>query len=167
MPAGWTEPWREWRGVYVHRTPSRLPLVEKLKEISGIRAPPPPTAGRIDCYDFDKFYIGSDENSQCRELFGRLKDMEVIDRGGGFYECVPRGHSKATAIDMVLKRCGISLDDAYVFGDSGNDLAMFRYGRNCVLMGHHSPVLEPYATFVTKTVEEDGIAYAMKELGII
>ena len=44
---------------------------------------------------------------------------------------------------------------------------MFRYARNCVLMGDHSPVLEPYATFVTKTVEEDGIAYAMKELGII
>ena len=27
--------------------------------------------------------------------------------------------------------------------------------------------LEPYATFETKEVEEDGIAYAMKELGII
>jgi len=80
---------------------------------------------------------------------------------------VPRGHSKATAIDQVLKHCGISLEDAYVFGDSSNDLSMFRYASNCVLMGHHSPVLEPYASFVTKTVEEDGIAYAMKELGII
>ena len=66
-----------------------------------------------------------------------------------------------------LDECGISLEDAYVFGDSSNDLSMFRYASNCVLMGHHSPVLEPYASFVTKTVEEDGIAYAMKELGII
>ena len=154
-------------GVYVHRTPSRLPQVEQLKADLQKSGSVSPYSWEDDCYDFDKFYIGSDEKSQCRELFGRLKDMDVIDRGGGFYECVPRGHSKATAIDMVLKRCGISLDDAYVFGDSGNDLAMFRYGRNCVLMGNHSPVLEPYATFVTKTVEEDGIAYAMRELGII
>ena len=38
---------------------------------------------------------------------------------------------------------------------------------NCILMGKHDEVLEPYATFETKDVEEDGIAYAMKELGII
>ena len=154
-------------GIYMHRTPSRIPLVEKLKNDIRHSGAPTPYFWEDHCYDFDKFYIGSDKDSRCRELFGRIKDMEVIDRGNGFYECVPRGHSKATAIDLVLKRCGISLDDAYVFGDSGNDLSMFRYGRNCILMGHHSPELEPYATFVTKTVEEDGIAYAMKELGII
>ena len=34
-------------------------------------------------------------------------------------------------------------------------------------MGKHSPVLEPYATFITRTVEEDGIAYALEQLGII
>ena len=61
-----------------------------------------------------------------------------------------RGHSKATAIDQVLKHCGISLEDAYVFGDSSNDLSMFRYASNCVLMGHHSPVLEPYASLCYK-----------------
>ena len=96
-----------------------------------------------------------------------MKDFEIIDRGQGFYECVPRGHSKATAIDLVLKHYGISLQDTYVFGDSSNDLEMFRYATNCILMGQHDSVLEPYATFETRDVEDDGIAYAMKELGII
>ena len=50
---------------------------------------------------------------------------------------------------------------------SSNDLSMFQYAVNCIAMGDHSPVLEPYISFVTKTVEDDGIAYAMKELGII
>ena len=54
-----------------------------------------------DCYDFSKFYLASDEKSRPRELFGRLKDIEAIDRGDGYYECVPRGHSKATAMDLV------------------------------------------------------------------
>lgn len=79
--------------------------------------------------------------------------------------CAKRS-SKATAIDQVLKHCGISLEDAYVFGDSSNDLSMFRYASNCVLMGITAGA-GAYASFVTKTVEEDGIAYAIKELGII
>ena len=44
---------------------------------------------------------------------------------------------------------------------------MFEFAENTVLMGKHDKGLEPYATFVTKTVEEDGIAWAIKELGII
>lgn len=154
-------------GCYVHRSVSRMPEVERLKE--GIRqsGAAGPYDWEDDCYEFSKFYLASDEKSQCRELFGRMKDIEVIDREDGCYECVPRGHSKATAMDQVLKHYGISKDDAYVFGDSSNDLAMFQYATNCVLMGQHSEVLLPYATFETKDVEDDGIAYAMKELGII
>ena len=35
-------------------------------------------------------------------------------------------------------------------------------------MGRHDSVLDPYAEFVTrKTVENDGIAYAMKHYGLI
>lgn len=154
-------------GCYMHKTPSHIPAVERLKNALKSGGCVIPHYWEEEGYVFDKIYIGSDQNSRPKELFGRMKDMEVIERGDGFYECVPRGHSKATAIDQVLKHCGISLEDAYVFGDSSNDLSMFRYASNCILMGHHSPVLEPYASFVTKTVEEDGIAYAMRELGII
>ena len=80
---------------------------------------------------------------------------------------MPKGHSKATAIQWVLDQYQIPLKDAYVFGDSMNDLSMFEFAENAVLMGKHDKGLEPYATFVTKTVEEDGVAWAMKELGII
>lgn len=154
-------------GCYMHRAPSRLPQVERMRGLLRQAECPMPYDWEDDCYQFDKLYLGSDGESRCRELFGRLRDLDIIDRGSGFYECVPRGHSKATAIEVVLRRYGIALEDAYVFGDSGNDLAMFEYAPNCVLMGDHSEVLRPYATFETKTVEEDGIAWAMRELGLI
>ena len=154
-------------GIHIHRSQSPIPRVEQMKASLRRSDCLSEYDWEDDCYDYDKFYLISGENSRPKELFGRLRDMEIIDRGNGEYECVPRGHSKATAIDLVLKHYGISLDDAYVFGDSGNDLAMFRYASNCILMGKHDEVLEPYATFETKEVEEDGIAYAMKELGII
>ena len=121
-------------GCYMHKTPSRIPRVEELKNAIRAGGCVIPHDWEDEGYVFDKIYLGSDENSRPKELFGRMKDMEIIDRGNGFYECVPRGHSKATAIDQVLKHCGISLEDAYVFGDSSNDLSMFRYASNCVLM---------------------------------
>ena len=34
------------------------------------------------------------------------------------------------------------------------------------LMGKHDRELEEYAEFITRTVEEDGIAYAMERLGL-
>lgn len=118
--------------------------------------------------EFDKFCVFADENSD-REGFFRFlaPDIDVIDRGNNFYECVPSGFTKATAIAWVLEHYGIAKKDAYVFGDSSNDLAMFEYSENSVLMGSHDKILEPYATFVTKRVEDDGIAWAMQKLGLI
>ena len=56
------------------------------------------------------------------------------------------GHSKASAIEWILKQYGIALEDAWVFGDSMNDLSMFQYVPNTVVMGKHDAGLEPYAT---------------------
>lgn len=128
---------------------------------------------REDCWEdenleFDKFCVFADENSD-REGFFRFlaPDIDVIDRGNNFYECVPAGFTKATAIAWVLEHYEIAKKDAWVFGDSSNDLAMFEYAENAVLMGCHDKVLEPYATFVTKNVEDDGIAWAMERLGLL
>ena len=48
-----------------------------------------------------------------------------------------------------------------------SDIAMFEHVPNAVLMGKHSPELEPYASFLTKNVEQDGIWYAMEKLGLL
>lgn len=121
-----------------------------------------------ESFEFDKFCVLTDEESDAEGFFKTLEpDIDVIDRGNQFYECVPKGHSKATIMDVVLKRFGLTLEDAYVFGDSMNDLSMFRHAPNAVLMGHHDEGLEPYASFITKTVEDDGIEYALKALKLI
>lgn len=153
---------------YFRKETSWIPEIERLRRLIGDAGIAAPCGWEEDGYEYDKFCLFADENSDREGLFSKLEpEIQVIDRGNGFYECVPAGHSKATAIEVVLKHYGIPLEDAYVFGDSTNDLSMFEYARNTVLMGHHDKELEPYAAFVTKTVEEDGIAYAMKELGLI
>lgn len=154
-------------GCYFNQEPYRIPEMEELRDsvnrqMGGASLPLEETS-----YEFDKFCISADHMSDTKGFFQSIEtDFTIIDRDG-FYECVPKGHSKATAIQWVLDYYQIPLKDAYVFGDSMNDLPMFEFAENTVLMGKHDKGLEPYATFVTKTVEEDGIAWAMKELGII
>ena len=97
---------------------------------------------REDCWEdenleFDKFCVFADENSD-REGFFRFlaPDIDVIDRGNNFYECVPAGFTKATAIAWVLDHYEIAKEDAWVFGDSSNDLAMFEYAENEIGRAH-------------------------------
>lgn len=60
--------------------------------------------------DFDKFVIYTDEQTDTDTLFPALsKDMDLIDRLGGIYEVVPKGYSKGTAIDFILKHFGLGL----------------------------------------------------------
>ena len=118
-------------------------------------------------FSISKFCVAVGADSDPAGFFETLRDFEVIDRDGGFYECVPMGHSKASAIEWILKQYGIALEDAWVFGDSMNDLSMFQYVPNAVVMGKHDAGLESYATFTAKTVEEDGIYRAMEELGLL
>lgn len=117
---------------------------------------------------YDKMFIYAGEDSDRDSFFAFVKeDMDIIDRGNSTYEIIQKGHSKGTACGQILKRYGIPRSRSYAFGDSSNDLDMFRAVGHAVAMGNHAQVLEPYTEFVTKTVEEDGIEYALKQYGLI
>jgi len=117
----------------------------------------------------DKFVAWTDEQSDTKTFldFAEAQHYQVIDRNNGFYEFVPENHSKATAITFILNVFDITKEHAYVFGDSANDLPMFTCVPNTIAMGVHDSILEPYTSFVTKTVEEDGIACALRHFGFI
>lgn len=152
---------------YFRKETSRFPRIEELRKSVAKVGCVSPYGWEEDCYDYDKFCFAADEQSDLAGFSRTLGlDYDIIDRGSGFYECVPAGYTKATAIEVILRHYGMELSDAYVFGDSTNDLPMFEYAKNCILMGHHDVELEPYATFFTKNAEDDGIAYAMKKLGL-
>lgn len=117
---------------------------------------------------YDKFFLYKDENSDMEAFEKYVEDeLEAIDRGNNTYEVIQKGYTKGTACEYIRKRLGVTMDQIYVFGDSSNDLAMFQYAQHTVAMGYHDPVLEPYTEFITKEVEKDGIAHAMKYYGLI
>lgn len=126
-------------------------------------------SGRVedDDFGFDKFVIWINPKSDM-ELFRKEigKSFSIIDRGGGFYENVPLGYSKATGIDMVLKKLGISIDNAYAIGDSMNDLPMLEAVPNSIAMGGAENIY-PYVSYITSPIEEDGIKNALLHFNLI
>lgn len=82
-------------------------------------------------------------------------------------DVLPHGGSKAEGIKKVIERLPFDIGDTYAFGDGLNDLQMIEYVGTVVAMGNAVPELKEIADFVTKPVDEDGIAYAVKELGLL
>lgn len=111
----------------------------------------------------DKFVIWYQEEAQLT-AFRQVSDrwFDCIDRGGTFREFVPRGYSKATGIQFVLDRYGLSLENAYALGDSNNDLPMLSYVPHSIAMGNASPAsLLAQVEYVTAKASQGGIRQAL------
>ena len=53
------------------------------------------------------------------------------------------------------------------FGDGGNDISMLQHAGLGVAMGNAKEEVKQKADYVTTSVDEDGIANALKHFGII
>ncbi|KOP79217.1 hydrolase Cof [Lysinibacillus sp. FJAT-14745] len=85
------------------------------------------------------------------------------------YSCdiLPKGGSKAVGIEKILKKMGLSLNDAIAFGDGINDIEMLQAVGTGVAMGNGHERVKAVATHVADHVDEDGLAKIMRKLKII
>ncbi len=84
-----------------------------------------------------------------------------------FADIIARGNSKSTGIDKVLEYYGIDLKDTMAFGDGGNDVPMLKHVATGVAMGNAEEHVKAVADYVTTSVDEDGVANALKHFGLI
>lgn len=82
-------------------------------------------------------------------------------------DILPLGGSKAEGIKKIMERLGYDREDVYAFGDGLNDLEMIEFAGTGVAMGNAVESLKEKADFVTKSVEEDGIQYAVEQLNLL
>lgn len=116
---------------------------------------------------FDKFVVWSNPDSDMK-MFNKevSRYFSIIDRGNGFYENVPLGYSKATAIQMILEKLGIPSENAYAIGDSMNDLPMLEAVPNSIAMGG-AEKLYSSVSYVTSGIEENGIYNALEHFNLL
>lgn len=82
-------------------------------------------------------------------------------------DVLPQGGSKAIGIRKIAEKLGFPPDRQYAFGDGLNDIDMLTEVRNSVAMGNAYDQVKAVARHVTKSVEDDGIYYALGKLGLI
>ena len=61
-------------------------------------------------------------------------------------------------------KLGFDKDEIAVFGDDVNDLEMISYYKHSVAMGNGDARVKEKASFVTRSNDEDGIAFALEIL---
>lgn len=116
---------------------------------------------------FDKLF-GYGEAENMERFRKELEDrFTFIDRENGYYEIVPKGYSKATAMEYIAERLQIPMENTVAIGDSNNDLAMLQCAHTSIAMGNSSANVLELADYITTDVNEDGIWNALKWLGVL
>ncbi len=127
----------------------------------------------LDCekYPITKFSIIKKEDGGEKQpvpdkvIKGLEEYFDVVDLGH-YYECMLKGTGKDVVAKMVVESLGIEPQNVYVFGDSLNDLAMFKAFSHRVAIGHSPKELKDIAEYVT--VEElDGVWEALVHFGFV
>lgn len=67
--------------------------------------------------------------------------------------------NKAEGLRFVCRMLDIDPSDVMAFGDANNDVKMMRFAGHSVAMGNGCPEVKAAARYVTKTNEEDGVAW--------
>lgn len=111
-------------------------------------------------YTCDFFYDTLEKRDTMIEAF---KGERVINDHGGMGSCdtstlvFDKGH----AIKYIIDHFSLTKEDAYAFGDGYNDQAMFREAGVRIAMGNGVDVLKEKATYITDTVDNEGIYKAL------
>lgn len=93
----------------------------------------------------------------------KLPGIEITSSDELNIEMMQAGTSKASGLSLLAQELGISLDEVMCFGDSYNDVEMFKVCGTAVAMGNANDAVKKVATYVTATNDEDGVARAIEK----
>lgn len=130
-------------------------------------------SSHMESYDNIKkfFYHRSDKTVE--QLEKELGDIFTVEASSFLKdacdsgEITCKGINKSYGMRLYMQRQGFSKEDTIAFGDGPNDLDMLSFAGIGVAMGNARDMVKAKADFITHDVEQDGIAYALKELGIL
>ncbi|MGJ7910009.1 Cof-type HAD-IIB family hydrolase [Neobacillus sp. LXY-1] len=129
-------------------------------------------------YDYDQ--ILEKENMKIYKVMAVAKDPKKIEQikkaiSGKFDLSMASSHdnnieftsieaNKGTALLKYQQIMNQKFDEIFAFGDGGNDLEQFKVATTSVAMGNAPFHIQQQADIITKTNDQNGFAYAVKEL---
>lgn len=109
--------------------------------------------------------ISEDQKEDLKLAKDKLSTMAELTVSSSFsnnIEIVPKGISKALAIERLQKHYHISKEHTIAFGDGGNDIDMFKVAGISVAMENASDEVKKYATHLTASNNNEGVYQFLK-----
>lgn len=109
------------------------------------------------------------------EIMEKVSEAAKVDLGDRYWvgrttpkwlEIMPKGITKASGLEVLSKKLGISMNEIMAFGDGENDIEMLQSVGIGIAMGNAMKEVKAIADDVTLTNNEDGIAQAIHKYGI-
>ncbi len=102
-----------------------------------------------------------------KEIRKLMPDCEFGRWHPTFVDITAKGNTKQKGMEHILEYFGMDVSETMAFGDGGNDIPMLRFAEIGVAMGNSSEEVQQHANYVTTSVDEDGIANALKHFHVI
>lgn len=104
---------------------------------------------------------------QERDLLAQCAHVEAVRWAPGFADLIYANGGKGYGLRRMMSEHGWDASQAIAFGDGGNDIAMLEAAGIGVAMGNAAQDVQSHANFVTRSVDDHGIAYALEHFGLI
>lgn len=128
-------------------------------------------AEKVEGDTFSKFYFFAKSKEQINKW---KEELEEIKKEINFTTSISSSHNvevmvanvnKATGIQQMLEKFGVSLDETLAIGDSDNDIPMLKLVKFAVAMRNASDHIKDLADDVTEfTCDEDGVYHYLKSM---
>ena len=123
---------------------------------------------RMMSYEINKLSVLQDEET-IKNLYPTMmkqfgEDFEIVRTCPRLIEINPRGISKGATLARLMEEENVGHDEVLVFGDGENDVDMFSKVKYCIAMDNAKEYVKKHAYKITKSNNEEGIAYMIKEL---
>lgn len=107
------------------------------------------------------------EAVQAKIAFFLPEELTVVQTAAFYLEVIPRCINKGQGIRDICRMLDISEAEVVAFGDSENDIPMLQTAGVGVAMENAKPDVKAVADMITKSNNEDGIAWALEQLGAL
>lgn len=96
------------------------------------------------------------------EIINTYKDLDFVFMPGEYYDILKKGSSKANVVKYFKEQ--YPNYKIVAIGDSNNDIPMLETADISIAMGNANKTVLSMCNFATKTLKEDGVSYAIKEI---
>ena len=105
-----------------------------------------------------------DQIAQARKCVGEQFELSIASSHPNNIEFTSIEANKGIALKRYQAIQGVSFKEIYAFGDGGNDIEQFKVATTAVAMANAPANVQQKAHLITKSNDENGFTYAIKEL---